>query len=31
VPEMNAILPVAILLLIVFSTTVWRKRAAKLA
>jgi hypothetical protein len=31
VPEMNAILPVAILLLIVFSTNVWRKRAAKLA
>jgi hypothetical protein len=31
VPEMNAILPVAALLLLVFSTTVWRKRAAKLA
>lgn len=31
VPEMNAILPVAVLLLLLFSTNFWRKRAAKSA
>jgi hypothetical protein len=31
VPEMNAIVPVAVLLLLVLTTNVWRKRAAKSA